>query len=143
MCCNTTLKANANGALRAGPCTQQQQLVKRVNMTMIVSAADAKSRLAEHLRSIERGNEIVITRHGKAVAALISAGDLVQLRRLRAARPETGLAGLAGGWEGTEALVKEVARIRRSRPRRVPRPDDGAHTEHRRVVRTRQSRRAR
>ena len=90
-------------------------------MTKMISAAVAKARFAEHLRTTELGHEIVITRHGKAVAALIPAEELAQLKRLRAARPETGLAGLAGGWEGSEALVQTVSTIRRTRTRRAPR----------------------
>lgn len=62
----------------------------------------------------------MITRHGKPVAALVSAERLGQLERLSAAGPEAGLAGLAGGWEGSEELVEALAASRRSRRRPMP-----------------------
>jgi prevent-host-death family protein len=92
-----------------------------VIMTKTITAAAAKARFAEHLRNTEQGHEIVITRHGKAVAALIPAQELAQLKRLRAARPDAGLAGLAGGWAGSEALVDAVTSVRRTQARRPPR----------------------
>ena len=88
-------------------------------MTKTITAAAAKAQFAEHLRSTEQGHEVVITRHGKAVAALIPANELAQLKRLRGARPEAGLAGLAGGWEGSDTLVGAIATIRRTRRRRA------------------------
>jgi prevent-host-death family protein len=105
-------------------------------MTKTITAAAAKARFAEHLRSTEQGHEVVITRHGKAVAALIPADELAQLKRLRAARPEDGLAGLAGGWEGSEALVGAISNLRRTRSRRVPRFRDA----HPKAALTRQAR---
>ena len=64
----------------------------------------------------------VITRHGKAVAALVPADELRQIERLRAADPKAGLAGLAGGWEGSEDLVDILVSSRRSRPRQAAKP---------------------
>jgi prevent-host-death family protein len=90
------------------------------NMTRTVSAADAKSHFSDHLRASERGESIVITRHGKPVAALVPASDLPELERLRAAGPAAGLAGLAGGWPGSGTLVKHVQAAHRSRSRRPP-----------------------
>lgn len=90
-------------------------------MTKTVSAAEMKSHLADYIRRIESGDSVVITRHGKPVAALVPAKDLVDLERLRAAGPKAGLAGLAGGWEGSQALVEEISKQRRSRPRSGPR----------------------
>lgn len=86
-------------------------------MTRSVSLADAKARLSECVRDAERGDSIVITRHGKPVAALVRAEEVHLLERLRAAGPEGGLAGLAGGWEGSGQLVdilKNHTRDRRS-----------------------------
>jgi len=80
--------------------------------------AETKNRLAECVRSAEQGQEIVITRHGRPVAALVSAQDLELLRRLRAAERGKGLAGLAGGWEGSEELVRLVEGRRRTSRRR-------------------------
>ncbi len=90
-------------------------------MTRTVSAAEAKTHFSNHLRASERGESIVITRHGKPVAALVPARDLPELERLRAAGPGAGLASVAGGWPGAATLVKRVRSVVRSRPRRVPR----------------------
>jgi prevent-host-death family protein len=82
-----------------------------------ISAAKAKARFAECLKAAERGEALVITRHGRRVAAIVPAAELEQLRRLRAAGPRAGLAGLAGGWKGSEEIVDAVRRIRRTRGR--------------------------
>jgi prevent-host-death family protein len=87
-------------------------------MTRTLSAARAKAEFAECVRRAEAGDAVVITRHGKAVAALVSAARLRELERVKAAGPEAGLAGLAGGWKGSDGLVKAVLRAPRSRPRR-------------------------
>ncbi len=83
----------------------------------VLSVADAKAHFADCLRAVERGRAVVITRHGKRVAALVPADDLAHLERLRAAGPEAGLAGIAGGWAGSDKLVEAVARVRRTAPR--------------------------
>jgi prevent-host-death family protein len=88
-----------------------------------VSAAKAKAEFAECIRKAEAGDSVVITRHGKAVVALVRADRLEQLERLRSAGPAAGLAGLAGGWRGSEELVRILAGSRRSKPRSVPRLD--------------------
>lgn len=88
-----------------------------------VSSARAKAQFADYLRAAERGDPILITRHGKPVAALVAAADLQQVERLRAAGPEKGLAGLAGGWKGSDQLVRAVKRDRRTRARRAVRFD--------------------
>ena len=92
-------------------------------MARQVSAARAKGRFADCLRAAEKGDSIVITRHGRPVAALIPAGELKQLERLRAAGPEKGLAGIAGGWSGSQELVRILSRNRRTGPRSSPRLD--------------------
>jgi prevent-host-death family protein len=84
-----------------------------------VSAADAKAHFAECLRAVEQGRPVVITRHGKPVAALVPAEEAAQLRRLQAAGPHGGLAGIAGGWKDSDELVQQVAHIRRTRPRKA------------------------
>jgi prevent-host-death family protein len=86
-----------------------------------VSAAKAKAEFAECMRKAERGDPVVITRHGKAVVALVPAERLQQLERLRSAGPAGGLAGIAGGWRGSEELARLLAGSRRSKARRVPR----------------------
>lgn len=84
------------------------------------SVAEAKAKFAECLRAAENGEPTVITRHGRRVAALVSADELEQIDRLRAAGPDAGLAGLVGGWEGSDELAEILdarRRQRRSRPR--------------------------
>lgn len=89
-------------------------------MARTLSAARAKAEFAECVRRAEAGDAVVITRHGRPVAALVAAQRLKQLERLRAAGPEAGLAGLAGGWKGSVQLVKVLARSRRSKARVLP-----------------------
>ncbi|MGD9656335.1 MAG: type II toxin-antitoxin system Phd/YefM family antitoxin [Methylocystis sp.] len=43
-----------------------------------VQASDAKARLAELLTAVERGETIVITRHGRRIARLAPETDLKQ-----------------------------------------------------------------
>jgi prevent-host-death family protein len=62
-----------------------------------ISVAEAKTQLSGCIRQVENGNSLLITRHGKAVAALVPAEDLQHLERLRKAGPEGGLASIAGG----------------------------------------------
>lgn len=70
------------------------------------SIAEVKATLSEKIREVERGEPILITRHGKPVAALVPAEDLETLARLRAAKPEGGLASIAGGWQDSDDLVR-------------------------------------
>lgn len=70
-----------------------------------LSVAEIKATLSECIREVEIGEAVVITRHGKPVAALVRVEDLEHLRRLRSVGPEGGLASLAGGWEGSDELV--------------------------------------
>jgi prevent-host-death family protein len=74
-------------------------------MNKSVSLAKAKANLSECIREVESGKSLLITRHGKPVAALVRAKDLENFERLRKAGPEGGLASLAGGWEGSEELA--------------------------------------
>lgn len=87
-------------------------------MTQHLSVAEAKALLSNCLRRVERGEPILITRHGKPIAALVPADDLKQLERLRKAGPQKGLASLAGGWDSSEELVQRIERS----PRTAPRP---------------------
>jgi prevent-host-death family protein len=81
-----------------------------------LSVAQAKATLSDAIRNVEAGSTVVITRHGKAVVALVRAEDLSSLERLRAAGPEGGLASIAGGWEQSAELVQAV----HERPARTP-----------------------
>ncbi len=70
-------------------------------MSRTLSVAQAKATFAACVRWAEDGEPIIISRHGKPVAALVQAADVERLTRLRAAGPEGGLASLAGGWKGS------------------------------------------
>ena len=86
-------------------------------MARKLSAAQAKSQLADCLRKAENGEPVIITRHGKAVAALVGM-DRVALLGRRDKRSGAGLGGLVGGWKGSEDLVRALTKVRRTRPRR-------------------------
>ena len=75
-------------------------------MNKEVSLAEAKATLSECIREVERGNSVLIKRHGKPVAVLVRVQDLDNLERLKKAGPQGGLASLAGGWENSEELAR-------------------------------------
>ena len=83
-------------------------------MSKNISIAEAKAHLSVCIREAEQGESILITRHGKPVAALVGATHLEQLERLRKAGPQNGLASLAGGWDGSEELVDYIQQTARS-----------------------------
>ena len=83
-------------------------------MSRTLSVAQAKATFAACVRWAEDGEAIIISRHGKPVAALVQATDVERLTQLRAAGPEGGLASLAGGWKGSDELARLVRRGRRS-----------------------------
>lgn len=84
-----------------------------------LSLSEAKARLSESVRKVETGGTVMITRHGKPVAALVPVDDLARVKRLRAAGPEGGLASVAGGWEDSDELVRRIRETTRSKPRAV------------------------
>jgi prevent-host-death family protein len=84
-----------------------------------LSVAEAKASLSEAIRQVEGGKTVIITRHGKPVAALVNPDDVARLEALRAAGPQQGLASIAGGWTGSEDLVENIATAAR-RGRRRP-----------------------
>jgi prevent-host-death family protein len=75
-------------------------------MNKQISLAEAKATLSECIRKVESGKTLLITRHGKPVAALVRAKDLENFERLKKAGPEGGLASLAGGWKDSEKFVR-------------------------------------
>jgi prevent-host-death family protein len=85
-----------------------------------ISVAEAKAKFSECIRKVEAGNAVLITRHGRPVAALVSPGDLEHLARLRKAGPEKGLAGIAGGWENSEELASILDASPRQGQRKTP-----------------------
>ena len=74
-----------------------------------VSTTDAKAHLADLLRTVERGESISITRHGKAVAHLVPAvdGDRV-LRRQAMDR----IMEMRSTWKPTGMTKEEVLAAR-------------------------------
>ena len=70
------------------------------------TVSEVKAKFSEYVRAAENGQAVVITRHGRAVAALVGPDELETLERLRAAGPEGGLASVAGGWEDSDDLVR-------------------------------------
>jgi prevent-host-death family protein len=91
-------------------------------MKRALSVAEVKASLSERLREVEHGDTVVITRHGKPVAALVDAASLEELERLRAAGPVGGLASVAGGWTGSEELADLLQQHTRSGRRKVQMP---------------------
>ena len=75
-------------------------------MSKYRSVAEVKAKLSEYIRAAEHGDPVVITRHGQAVAALVSSEEVETLERLRSAGPEGGLASVAGGWEDSDDLIR-------------------------------------
>jgi prevent-host-death family protein len=88
-----------------------------------LSLAEAKATLSEAVRAAEAGSPVLITRHGKPVAALVRAEDLAALDRLRSAGPQKGLASVAGGWTGSDELVEALNKAPRRGQRRSARSD--------------------
>jgi prevent-host-death family protein len=85
-----------------------------------VTVAEARDRLSAHVRSAEHGTPVVITRRGRADAAIVAVEAYARLELLRVAGPQAGLAGLAGGWEDSADLVRELDDRRRGQPRPSP-----------------------
>ncbi len=85
-----------------------------------LSVAEAKATFSECIRQVEAGSTVLITRHGKPVAALVRPNDLEHLERLRKSGPESGLASIAGGWDDSEELAKILDDSRRVGQRDVP-----------------------
>lgn len=74
-------------------------------MARSVSIAEVRATLSECIRDVERGETVVITRRGRAVAGIVPVESLEVLARHREVKPKGGLASLAGGWDGSDELV--------------------------------------
>ena len=74
-----------------------------------VQSTEAKARFAELLRSVENGEAVAITRHGKTVAHLVPAKD--QERAQREAAVDR-LLELRASWEPTEMTDEEILAAR-------------------------------
>lgn len=93
-----------------------------LNMPAPHSIADAKAHLAAYVADAEAGNRVVLTRHGRPVAALVPIADLDRLESLGQDDPQAGLAGLIGAWEEDEEMVDVIQSVIASRtgPRQLP-----------------------
>ena len=89
-------------------------------MARIRTIVDAKAHFAQCVREAERGEAVVLTRHGKSVAAIVPIDLVEELARLRAAGPAGGLASISGGWRGSEEVAEKALEYGRSVGRRVP-----------------------
>jgi prevent-host-death family protein len=75
-----------------------------------IQATEAKARLAELLRAVERGESFVITRHGKTIAHLLPASATdQQVRRDAVARFRARKAG----WGKGRLSAQEILDARR------------------------------
>ena len=62
-----------------------------------VQATEAKAQFAELLRTVERGETVVITRHGKKIAHLVPAADQERAERRAAVEEFKRLRSQLGG----------------------------------------------
>lgn len=75
-------------------------------MTSSVSIAEAKATLSEVVNRVAFGHEtVIISRHGRPVAAVVGIADVEELERLRAAQAPGSLAEIVGQWEGFEEIA--------------------------------------
>jgi len=85
-------------------------------VTTLVGAEDADPHLAELLDRVERGEEIVITRHGRAIARLMPSGGhdvgkaLAAVDRLAALRKELATRGTCATPDEIRAMRDEGRR---------------------------------
>lgn len=73
-----------------------------------VQATEAKARLAELLRAVERGEGFAITRHGRPIAHLVPAASDRDARREALARFRAKRAK----WERAEFTTEEILEAR-------------------------------
>jgi prevent-host-death family protein len=93
---------------------------QEADMPKQVTIAEARDQLSAHVRSAEHGMPVVITRRGRAVAAIVAAEEFERLERLRAAgrRPASPASRAAGRAPRTSsASSTPCTAARRARPR--------------------------
>ncbi|MCK6587355.1 MAG: type II toxin-antitoxin system prevent-host-death family antitoxin [Polyangiaceae bacterium] len=93
-------------------------------MSKAMTIAEAKAHFSECVKSAEGGETVLITRYGRAAAAVVSAKYLAELEAERRKVPaQQGLAALVGRFPDGAELTSEVDRIVRDRsaPRKTPR----------------------
>jgi prevent-host-death family protein len=87
-----------------------------------VSVAEVKKNFSEFLSAAAYGNKgYIITRRGKAVAALIGVKEFEALQARENNSRSNGLAALVGKWDGGEDLSVRVDKIYRGRERNIGR----------------------
>jgi prevent-host-death family protein len=84
-------------------------------MSVTMNAATAKAHFAECLRSVEQGEAIVVTRHGRPVAAIVASEEWESLQRLRASGPQGGLASLVRAFDDAEDFVEALSMLEQER----------------------------
>ena len=94
-------------------------MTKKTDGATILSVADAKRRFSELIDRVDRGEQVLVSRRGKLVLAL------VRPRSTRDGRPApVGLAAVAGALADWHDIDEDVERIyearRRARDRAVP-----------------------
>lgn len=93
-------------------------------MSKAMTVAEAKAHFSECVKSAEDGEIVVITRYGKAAAAVVSAkylSDLEQKGKHDAGR--RGLAALVGRFNDGDDFTNQLDEVVRNRaaPRKIPR----------------------
>jgi len=87
-----------------------------------VSVAEVKKNFSEFLSAAAYGNKgYIITRRGKAVAALIGVKEFEALQARENNSRSNGLAALVGKWDGGEGLSVKVDKIYRGREKNIGR----------------------
>ena len=85
-------------------------------MSKAMTIAEAKAHFSECVKSAEGGETVLITRYGRAAAAVVSAKYLAELETERRKGPaQQGLAALVGRFPDGEELSTELERSARDR----------------------------
>lgn len=111
---------------RRGPPGWKSRL-QLVSMTRKIAVAEAKAKLSELMARVAHGGErVVIQRHGKPVAALVSIADLetVEATAVGERDPWTRLLGCEGTGVPDELIDRMVQLIYAERERNVTPPPD-------------------
>lgn len=91
-------------------------------MSKTMTIAEAKAHFSECVRSAEGGETVLVTRYGRAAAAVVSARYLAELEMGRKGPAQRGLAALVGRFPDGAELAEEVESTVRERgaPRKAP-----------------------
>lgn len=94
-------------------------------MTKTVTTAEAKARFSELVSQVAYGgDQVIIERRGKPLAALVSISDLERLGRTEAPPTGGGALALLGAWADVpdEEIDRMLADIYAARERNTGRP---------------------